>query len=232
MTKRNETVSLKKVLILNKDVFLSPNKDKDEKSIVLRFINTPRNEKRPFLIISDTYLLELVKYDNRDSNSVFIDNHVQCDCDFYMANKFDLKYFLVSYCFSETIQSDYKDLNEICTKLSENDDNKVLEILIKNYLKANKLDELFDCQNDQTNMIKFNLNKTLEWFNAKFKKLVEYLNQTTKPNDDTSTKITAFDLISQYLDVNLSALLKKELNLDCFNGENSKSKRSKSVITI
>lgn len=232
MTKSNEAACLKKLLILNNDYLSTLSKDSEEKSINIRFLNTPKNEKRPFLLISDTYLLELVKYDNRDSYSVFIDNYVQSDCDFYMANQFDLRYFLVSYCYGQSSQDDFVDLNEILSKLSENEDDKALRNLINNYLKTTKLDELFDFQDNHLNMVKFNLNKTIEWFSAKFNKLIAYLDQSKKSNDEMNNKITAFDFISQYLDVNLSILLRKELNLNCSDDESSKSKRSKSTITI
>lgn len=105
------------------------------------------------------------------------------------------------------------------------------------------LEKIFDIEyDDEKNIrIQYNQNKTNKWLINKIETLEKHLSDTreltpstkTKPNQldctKDSSRIEAFNLVSQYIDKSLSDIIRKEMNLSSplDPNDNNKIKRAK-----
>ena len=237
-----ETKHAKKLLILNQESLLSELKNAKSEVIltVKKFKHPKTNEPRSFLMMPNFEFYELVKYEPEFS-SVFIGNFVQSNINMCFATKFNVNYFLISILHikqGEYVSLDNMFLNDEITNKSVN---------LKEFIKNEQLDGLFDLEKDNKDdvKVKFNLDKCLNWLKNKVFKLEVYLKSVDNKNGPKDIKmiknsnenkneilISAFEIIAQYINPRLHQLLIKELNLNELieNVKPTECKRMKSSV--
>lgn len=248
MSSKKDTISVenekkinqKKLLLINESEIISSKND--ENNILIKKFKHPKTQElRPYLLISDKNLFELIKYEP-EYNSVFIDNYIQSSSQMYFATEFNVNYFMIAIAYDR--QNDYLDLNELY--ITDEIENK--PVYLKKLINSDKIDErLFDVKHDFN--FKFNLNKCLNWLKIKVLTLNEFLNSSNKSNKILSAAtvtvsktnaenskndllINSFELIAQYVNASLCQLLIKELDLNDLieNVKPTECKRVKSSV--
>jgi hypothetical protein len=222
---------------------------------LIRLKHPRTNEQSLFLLLSkndeekvSSELYELINY-NQETTSCFIDDYVQSNLYVYFTNKFNLSYFLIKF-ISSNGKNEYDSYDDFKLKfkksLSDRDEHLLneLEFFQQNDISS-RLENLFDLKqlSDQRIQIKFNSSKCVEWLKTKCHQMqtlieTQMLSQNKKSNTDHASKAKqeAFELISQYLDTNLSDLLRKELNLnsplDSTKDNQNDSKKAKHMVCL
>ncbi|RNA39877.1 hypothetical protein BpHYR1_012483 [Brachionus plicatilis] len=228
---------MKKILILDQSDRVE---FEEAKKIRLLHLRHPKEgEKVPFFVHESTdgiNLYEMMNYAPENS-CVFVDDYIQADTFIYFLTKFNLGYFVIDYLtnsdqFEFESELDFK--KKLFNFLTE---SSIDEELLKkiNFPEIGTFLDL--AKSDSTIEITLNNSKCYEWLKAKISKisnLMASLSDKKNENNEDNFKQDAFDLLSQYLNRNISAKLRKELGISSPLGESSsENKRAKQqIVTI
>lgn len=228
---------MKKILILDQNDKVELN---EADKISLLYLRHPKEgQKVPFFVYESPdgiSLYEMINY-CQENSCVFIDEYTQTDSFIYFLTKFNLGYFIIDFMtntdqFGFESETDFK--KKLFFFLSES--NFEEDFLLK--LNFPRMENFLDLEKSDLSIeITFNASKCNEWLKSKILKISDLmLSFSEKKNDgnDDKLKQDAFDLVSQYLNRNISAKLRKELGLSSPLGESSnENKRAKQqVISI
>ncbi|CAF0738000.1 unnamed protein product [Brachionus calyciflorus] len=237
---------MKKILILNQTKIVD---SADLKTIGILNLKHPKEgEKVPFLIhetCDDLIIYELINY-TQETSCLFIDNYIQTDSLIYFLTKFNLCYFIIDF-LTNCDQFEFESVDEFKSKLFKYLTDSKEEFSSLSKLKLPDLKLFFDVTEDESKFeIIFNGSKCNEWLKTKIDKLCNLIETSNngveikkKLNDDPKDKNDkikqeAFDLISQYLNKNISTKLRKELSLSSplteLSSENKRAKQN--VVTL
>lgn len=228
---------MKKILILDQS---DGGEISETKKMSLLHLRHPKDgQKVPFFVhesIDGIVLYEMMNFCPENS-CVFIDDYAQTDSFVYFLTKFNLGYFIIDF-LTNSDQFEFESAMDFKKKVLNFLTESNFDEDFVQKLKFPKLENFLDLiESDSRIEITFNSSKCNEWLKSKIlsiSNLMVSLSDKKTEDNENKLKQDAFDLISQYLNRNISAKLRKELGLSSPLGESSsENKRAKQqLVTI